>query len=132
MKTATLRSQLRVDGVPVPLRLAGAATIERGDDPADSTAAIIVNLTVDAPWPAGWGDWLGRRELVLVDEVPTATGHVHASVSCTGCTIASFNSGAFLHDDKGVDQLVAASVSRAAPLELHVRLGTTPFSCGSK
>ena len=131
VKTAALRTRLAVDGRDVPLRLAAAPSVDHGEDPAASTALLTLRADLDAPWPAGSGDWLGRRQLVLTDDAPSATGHVPASVSCTGCTISSFSAGAFLRDDRGVDHVLAAHVSKAEPLQLAVRIGGSGFSCGS-
>jgi len=132
VKTAVLRTRLTVDGQEVPLRPSAQPLLDHGGDPASSTALLTLRADLDAAWPAGSGDWLGRRQLVLTDDVASATGHIPASVSCTGCTISSFSSGAFLRDDRGVDHVLAAHVSKAEPFQLAVRIGGSGFGCGSR
>ena len=84
-RTAALRTRVTVDGVEVALS-PQAPRGEGLDDPQSSTALLAVRVTLQGSWPEGRGDWRGRRQVVLQDEDPT--GHVAASVACSGCRIA--------------------------------------------
>ena len=122
LQTAALRTKLSVDGREVALRKAAAPAVEHGDAPASSTALLSVRAVLEGSWPAGSGDWLGRRTVVLSDEAATATGHVPAAATCTGCSISSSSSPAVFHrDDRGREHALGAQVAPGAPLELKIR-----------
>src|SRR5262249_46857759 len=108
-RTAALRTKLTVDGRDVDLRRAGPPQLE-GSERADSTAFASVRVALEARWPAGSGDWLGRRAVVLRDEAATGAGHVPAAASCSGCKFWSSSSGAAHRDERGVDHVVAAEL----------------------
>ena len=121
-RLAQLHLRLEIDGAPVALvRVPGSAHGERLSDDARSTALLAVRVTFSAAWPAGSGDWRGRRHVKLVDDAPDATGHVPTQAFCRGCEIADSSSGTFAHDPRG-DWVLGAEVSPKQPLELKVRL----------
>jgi hypothetical protein len=108
-RTATLRTKLTVDGLPVSLQR-DAVRPEKTDFPPTSDALLAARIELSGPWPPGTGNWLGRRKLVLTDEDPS--GHVSVSARCDDCRIIESNSGL---NDHG--QVVVAST----PLELLVK-----------
>ena len=96
-RTATLRTQLLVDGEIVPLAH-DAVRPEKTDEPVVSTALLAVRVELSTPWPpkikknfffelfAGSG-----RTVEVLDEDPT--GHVPVSVECDQCTVTEASSG---------------------------------------
>lgn len=113
-RTAALRTRVSVDGAQVAL----SPQPPRGeglDDPRGSTALLAVRVELTAAWPAGSGDWRGRRKILLEDEDPT--GHVAATAACRGCRIADASSGAW---EKAADE--ERVLGAQTPLTLLVRL----------
>ncbi len=113
-RSAALRTRVTVDGVEVALGQQTARG-EGLDEPQSSTALLAVRLDMQGRWPEGRGDWRGRRQVVLLDEDPT--GHVVASVACSGCRIVDASSGAW---EKAPDE--ERVLGAQTPLTLLVRL----------
>ncbi len=121
-RTAELHVSLSIDDAKVQLtRVAGSVRGDHLGADARSTALLTVRLTLSAAWPAGSGDWRGRRHLVFIDDAPDATGHVPTQVYCSACAIADANTGTFAHDPRG-DWLLGGETSPAIPLALKLRL----------
>ncbi len=96
-RTATLRTELRVDGAPVATRRASVRP-ENVDAPASSTALLAVRVELVAGWPPKnkknffFDHLLDRgREVGLNDE--NLGGHVPVTVECDGCRISDASSG---------------------------------------
>jgi hypothetical protein len=116
-RTATLRTELLVDGEQVPLR-SEAVRPEKVDEPASSTALLAVRVELSAAWPpakknnfffAHFLDATREVELRDVDQ----TGHVPVAVECDRCEVSDASSG--VAEKNGVR-------GAETPLHLRVRL----------
>lgn len=96
-RTATLRTELRVDGARLLLHRASVRP-EKLDEAASSTALLAVRVELSATWPPKnkknffFEQFLSSaREVGLADE--DTSGHVPVTVECDGCRIAEASSG---------------------------------------
>ena len=89
-RSAVLRARLSVDGADAALGRKSARA-ENADLPPFATALLAVRVELSASWPAGTGDWRGRRRVALEAEDPS--GHIPVVVSCDKCRISESSSG---------------------------------------
>jgi hypothetical protein len=96
-RTATLRTELLIDGGQVPLRRE-AVRPEKVDEPPSSTALLAVRVELSAALPpakknnfffANFLDAVRRVELRDLDQ----TGHVPVAVECERCEVSDASSG---------------------------------------
>ena len=125
-RTATLRTELSVDGIPIALRR-DAVRPEKLDEPASSTSLLAIRVALRGEWPPSAAPAKKKffflsagdpHHLVLRDEDPS--GHVPVAVICEKCRILESNSGVW--EKSGDDEIAkGATASAAAPLTVVIR-----------